>query len=116
MVFVAYSTMDNANADLVSVDALVTNVKPTSGVIPILNANVSYWDVLDEVFTKYTILQPASATLMDLPPTNVTEKPDSVIASKELEGTNATSVPVDTLAMHLTVHLVASASTTGMTF
>ena len=33
--------MDNANVDLVLVDELAINVKPTSGVIQMINANVS---------------------------------------------------------------------------
>jgi len=32
--------MDNVNADLVLVDVLAINAKPTSGAIPMLSANV----------------------------------------------------------------------------
>lgn len=50
---------------------------------------------------------------MDQRPTNATETLASAIASRELEATNATSAHEDISAMLLTVHLAASASTTG---
>lgn len=96
-------------------DVLAISVKPTSGVTRTLNANVSLCFIDDDP-SLINLPQHASATLTARRPTNATETPASAIASRESADTSATSARVVISAMRLTVHLAASASTTGMTF
>lgn len=90
--------MELVIVSLVLVVVVVTNVRPTSGVIPTFNA------------------KSATATLSVQPVHSVTVRPELASVTRVLVGKSVTSVTEATSETHPAAHLVASALTTGMQF